>query len=184
MHSFIIFYNYKLYMIMKMSSPLYLQVKIIVFLAFSRTHIVRNWIFPLCSMTLKFICIFPTHKLFNANFYTIIMTFATNVPNIVFKGIKMCIKKIRDSNWIRIRKIYFFYSKNLKANQVTNKQNFNKIIKSYIEFLDLVSLWTYLDYMEGLQNNVFTIILPLGPSTFFVTFINAKLLCDSLIEVI
>jgi len=95
----------------------------------------------------------------------------------------MCIQKIRDSKWIRIRKGEFC-SRNLKANQVTNKQNFNKILKSYIEFQDLVSLWTYLDYTEGLQNNLFTIIHQLGPSTFFVTFTNAKWLWDSLIEVI
>jgi len=55
----------------------------------------------------------------------------------------------------------------------TNKF-FYKILESYIEFQDLVSLRTYLDYMEGLQNNLFTIIHQLGPSKKFVKFTNAK----------
>ncbi len=68
--------------------------------------------------------------------------------------------------------------RSLKASQVRDKPNLDKIFKSYLKYCDLEMLRISPNYLENLQNNLFAMIRQIGPPTFFVTFTSTKRLWD------
>lgn len=107
--------------------------------------------------------------------------FATNIENIFFKAIKICIQKVKNSGWIRIRKGKLC-GRRLTAGQVVEEPNLDKLLQSHIGFRDLEKLRTSPDYVEGLRKNLFAMIRQLGPPTFFITLTSAERLWTPLIE--
>ena len=65
--------------------------------------------------------------------------FATHIPKLFFKVIKVCIEKIKNSTFIRLRKGKLC-GRTLKASNVRAKPNLDKILESFIGFQDLVNL--------------------------------------------
>jgi hypothetical protein len=72
----------------------------------------------------------------------------------------------------------------LKAFQIQNKPNINKILKSYLGYYDLQGLHNSFDYFENLWKNLFAMIGQLVLPTFFITFTSAERLWDPLIKVL
>ena len=107
--------------------------------------------------------------------------FATNIQNIFFKAIKICIDKVRNSSWIRIRKGKLS-GRTLTVGQIVEQPNLDKILESHIGFHDLEKLRTSPDYIEGLRKNLFAMIRQLGPPTFFITLTSAERLWTPLLE--
>jgi hypothetical protein len=107
--------------------------------------------------------------------------FATNIQNIFFKAVKLCIEKVRNSSWIRILKGKLS-GRMLTVGQVAEEPNLDKILQSHIDFRELEKLRTSPDYIEGLRKNLFSMIRQLGPPTFFVTLTSAERLWTPLIE--
>jgi hypothetical protein len=73
--------------------------------------------------------------------------FATNIQNIFFKAVKLCIEKVRNSSWIRIRKDKLS-GRMLTASQIAEEPNLDKILRSHIGFHELEKLSTSPDYIE------------------------------------
>jgi hypothetical protein len=109
--------------------------------------------------------------------------FATNIQNIFFKAVKLCIEKVRNSSWIRIRKGKLS-GRMLTVSQVAEEPNLDKILQSHkiLQFHELEKLHTSPDYIEGLRKNLFAMIRQLGPPTFFVTLTSVERLWTPLIE--
>jgi len=72
--------------------------------------------------------------------------------------------------------------RSLKAFEVWNKPNLNKIFKSYWRYCDLEMLCTSPYYLENLFKKLFIMIKQIGPPTCFVTFTFPKRLWDPLIK--
>jgi hypothetical protein len=70
----------------------------------------------------------------------------------------------------------------LKTSWVQNKPKLDNISKSYLHYYDLEGLHNSLDYLEGLQKNLFVMIWQFGPPIFFVTFTFTNSLWDRLIK--
>jgi hypothetical protein len=83
--------------------------------------------------------------------------FATNIQNIFFKAIKLCIEKVRNSSWIRIHKGKLSW-RMLIAGQIAKEPNLDKILQSHIGFRELEKLHTSPDYIEGLRKKLFAMI--------------------------
>ncbi len=62
----------------------------------------------------------------------------------------------------------------LQARDVINKPNLDVILHSDLGYLDLLGLHTSPNYLSRLRKDVFTMILQLGPQTFFVTFTSVE----------
>ena len=78
--------------------------------------------------------------------------FAQNIQNIFFKAIKICIQKVKNSSWIRIRKRKLT-GRTLTTNQIIQEPNLDKILQSHIGFRDLERLRTFPYYTQGLRKN-------------------------------
>ncbi len=67
--------------------------------------------------------------------------FPTNISNLFFKGAKISIQKVIGSKWIHKCKGKL-NGGSLKAFEVQDKPNLNKIFKSYLGYRDLEGLHT------------------------------------------
>jgi hypothetical protein len=65
--------------------------------------------------------------------------FSTNISNLFFKAIKISIQKVISSGWVRICKGKL-NGRSLKAFEVQDKPNLDKIFKSYLKYCDLEGL--------------------------------------------
>jgi len=107
--------------------------------------------------------------------------FSTNISNLFVKVVKVSILKIIGFGWICLHKRKL-NGRSLKASEVRNKPNLDKIFKTYLGYHDLKMLCTSPNYLENLRKVLFTMRRQIGPPTFFVTFTFAKRLWDTLIK--
>ncbi len=107
--------------------------------------------------------------------------FSTNISNLFLKVTKVYIQKGIGSRWVRIRKGKL-NGKSLKAFEVQNTPNLDKIFKLYSRYHDLKRLCTSLDYLESLRKKLFAMIRQIGLATFIVTFTSIESLWDPLIK--
>jgi len=107
--------------------------------------------------------------------------FAINIQNNFFKATKICIEKVKNSSWIRIRKGKL-NGRTLIAVDVAKEPNLDNILQSYTGFRDLKRLYTSPDYIEGLRKNLFAMIRQLCPPTFFITLTGVERLWTPLIQ--
>ncbi len=107
--------------------------------------------------------------------------FSTNISNLFVKVVKVSILKVIGFGWICIHKRKL-NGRSLKASEVRNKPNLDKIFKTYLGYHDLKMLCTSPNYLENLRKVLFTMRRQIGPPTFFVTFTFAKRLWDTLIK--
>jgi hypothetical protein len=98
--------------------------------------------------------------------------FSYHTTNLFFKTMWILIDKVLSCLWIRIRKGQL-RGRNLLARDVKYKQNFEKILKSDIGYIDFKNIHISPDYLHKIQKNIFAMIRQLGPPTFFVTFTSA-----------
>jgi len=76
--------------------------------------------------------------------------FSTNISNLFFKAIKVSIQKVIGSGWVRICKGKL-NGRSLKAFEVQDKPNLNKIFKSYLGYCDFKKLLPSPYYLKNLQ---------------------------------
>jgi hypothetical protein len=72
--------------------------------------------------------------------------FSINISNIFFKATKVFIQKLIGCRWICIHKLN---GRSLKAFDVRDKSNLDKIFKSYLRYRDLEGLCSSPNYLEN-----------------------------------
>jgi len=107
--------------------------------------------------------------------------FSTNNSNLFFKVLEVSIQKVIGFGCVCIHKGKLI-GRSLKAFEIWNKPNLDKIFKSYLRYCDLERLHTSPNYLESLQKKLFAMIRQVGPPTLFVTFTSIEKSWDPLIK--
>jgi hypothetical protein len=99
--------------------------------------------------------------------------FATHIPSLFFKVIKILIHFIISTSWVWVYKGKLLGSQ-LQAHDVINKPNLDVILHSHLGYMDISGLCTPSNYLNRSRKDVFAMNWQLGLPTFFVTFTSVE----------